>query len=217
MSGPHASEVPGDAVPRFDAGIAFVIAALAPVGAVAAAAAIPEVDTLRNKEQGFIAWAFAAAVLFFMGVAFGVVRGHAPATGVRARSIFFVAALYAAVWEVTFALYGAARSSAGTPLLAIMGLLLGAPAGAAFAALVAIRPSPRLAPALAARLGVLAAIPCAAFLMAWSLGSAFAFGGWRDVGSIRPHLAVVSLILGAGCALLAAPLLRALTMPADRL
>ena len=99
MSDPHASEVPGDAVPRFDAGIAFVIAALAPVGAVAAAAAIP----------------------------------------------------------------------------------------------------------------------CAAFLMAWSLGSAFAFGGWRDIGSIRPQLAVVSLILGAGCALLAAPLLRALTMPGDRL
>ena len=53
--------------------------------------------------------------------------------------------------------------------------------------------------------------------MAWSLGSAFAFGGWRDIGSIRPQLAVVSLILGAGCALLAAPLLRALTMPGDRL
>ena len=148
MTDPQAREVPGDAVPRLDAGIAFVIAAL-----------------------------------------------------------------YAAVWEVTFALYGVARSSNGTPLLAIMGLLLGAPAGAAFAALVAIRPSPRLAPSLAARLGVLAAIPCAAFLMAWSLGSAFAFGGWRDIGTTRPQLAVISLLLGAACALLTAPLLRLLTMP----
>ena len=213
MSDEEAGAAPGGVVSRLDAAIAFVIASLAPVGAIAAAAAIPGVDTLRNKEQAFIAWAFEAAALFFIGVAFAIVRGHGTAIGVRSRAIFSVAALYSAAWGVAFALFGLARGSAGTPLLAMMGLLLGAPAGAAFAALMAIRPSPRVAPATAARLGALAAVPCAAVLMAWSVGSAFAFGGWRDVGSLRPQLAVVSIILGAACALLAAPLLRALMVP----
>jgi len=213
---------PDSALPRLDAAIAFVLASLAPFGAMWVVSAIPAVSSLRGKEQMFIWWAFEAAALFFVGVAFGVVRRREGTAGVRLRAIFLLPALYSAAWIFGFILLAIVQrnwdsmSGHTGPGYAMEGAFLGAPVGAAFAALVAIRSSHAISRRRALTLGALSAIPALVLLAAWTTAATYSVHGGAPAYRVIAGEAVAVLLLATASGVVAAPLLVLLTMPSDR-